>query len=98
MNNTKYEVRYSALFKKKLKRIIKQGKDINKLLLVVEVLANKGNLGFKYKNHRLKDDKYYKNCSECHIEPDWLLVYQYIEDKLILVLVSTGSHSDLFDK
>ena len=44
----------------------------------------------------LKDDKYYKNCGECHIEPDWLLVYQYYEDELILVLVNTGSHSDLF--
>ena len=44
----------------------------------------------------LKDDKYYKNCGECHIEPDWLLVYQYYENELILVLVNTGSHSDLF--
>ncbi len=92
----KYKVFYSKKFKKNLKKMLKQGKNIEKLLDVVDKLALKEELNEKYKNHMLKDDKYYKNCGECHIEPDWLLVYQYYEDELILVLVNTGSHSDLF--
>ena len=93
---TKYIVRYSSTFKKKLKKIIKRGKDINKLIFVIERLANKEELEPKYRNHILRDDNYYKNCGECHIEPDWLLVYQYNDNQLILLLVDTGSHSDLF--
>lgn len=92
----KYIVKYSSVFKKKLKIIIRRGKDINKLMFVVERLANKEKLDLKYRNHILKDDNNYKNCGECHIEPDWLLVYQYNNDQLILLLVDTGSHSDLF--
>ena len=92
----KYKVFYSKKFKKNLKKMLKQGKNIEKLLDVVDKLALKEELNEKYKNHMLKDDKYYKNCGECHIEPDWLLVYQYYEGELILVLVNTSSHSDLF--
>lgn len=44
------------------------------------------------------DDKLYKGCYECHINPDWLLVYRIVQDKLILLLVATGSHSELFGK
>lgn len=54
-------------------------------------------LDLKYKDHLLNDNKYYKNCRECHIEPDWILVYKYNENELILFLVETGSHSDLFN-
>lgn len=89
----KYKVFYSKKFKKNLKKMLKQWKNIEKLLDVVDKLALKEELNEKYKNHMLKDDKYYKNCGECHIEPDWLLVYQYYEGELI---VNTGSHSDLF--
>lgn len=96
MINYKYKVRYSSKFKKSLKRITKQGKDIEKLLDVVDKLAVKEELEEKYKNHNLVNDKYYKNCSECHIEPDWLLIYQYNDNELILLLVDTGSHSKLF--
>jgi len=93
---TKYEVKYSNVFKKSLKKVHKQGKDIDKLMVVVKKLANKEELEEKYKNHHLVNDKYYKNCYECHIEPDWLLIYRYIESELILLLVDTGSHSKLF--
>ena len=95
---TKYEVYYSSPFKKSLKKINKQGKDLDKLFTVIEKLANNEELEAKYKNHKLKDDKYYTNCFECHIEPDWLLVYRYDESKLILVLVNTGSHSEVLNK
>ena len=94
---TKYEVYYSSQFKKSLKRISKQGKDLDKLFTMIERLANKEDLEEKYKNHKLKDDKYYVNCFECHITPDWLLVYRYDENKLILVLVNTGSHSEVLN-
>ena len=84
--------------KKSLKRMIKQGKDTDKLLDVVDKLVNKEVLDAKYRNHNLINDKYFKNCKECHIEPNWLLIYKYVHEKLVLILVSTGSHSDLFQK
>ena len=52
----------------------------------------------KYKNHKLINDKTFKNCCECHIESDWLLVYKIQDNELILLLFATGSHSDLFNK
>lgn len=76
----------------------KQNKDLDELLDVVDKLAQKEELDPKYRNHKLKDDKYYKNCSECHIRPDWLLIYQYNDNELLLLLLNTGSHSDLFNK
>ena len=61
-------------------------------------MSNGETLDVKYKDHPLIDNKYYRDCRECHIEPDWLLVYKYNNDELILYLVGTGSHSDLFSK
>ena len=94
--NAKYKIKYINNFKKNYKKIKKQGKDVKKLKYVINRLANGLELSSKYKNHILTDSKNYKNCGECHIEPDWLLIYKYINDELILVLVSTGSHSELF--
>ena len=93
---TKYEIKYSNIFKKSLKKVVKQGKDIDKLFMIIEKLANKEELEPIYRNHNLINDKYYKNCGECHIESDWLLIYQYGDEELILLLVDTGSHSNLF--
>ena len=98
MTNYKFTVHYSNKFKKSLKKALKQGKSLDKLLDVVDKLANKEELEPRHKNHKLIDDKYYKDCGECHIEPDWLLVYQYSEEKLILLLVNLGSHSEIFNK
>lgn len=95
---TDYEVKYSKSFKKSLKRVIKQGKDIDKLFNVIKRLANNEELEPKYRNHYLLNDKYYTDCMECHLEPDWLLIYQYNDDELILLLMDTGSHSALFKK
>ena len=91
----KYEVVYSLKFKKGLKKALKQGKDIKKLEYIVSKLANKEELEPKYKNHNLINSKLYKDCFECHIEPDWLLIYQYNDNELILLLVNTGSHSNI---
>ena len=98
MMKYKYDVVYSIKFKKSLKKMQKQNKDLDELLDVVDKLAQKEELDPKYRNHKLKDDKYYKNCSECHIRPDWLLIYQYKDNELLLLLMNTGSHSDLFNK
>lgn len=93
-----YKIRYSKEFKKSFKKIIKQGKDINKLFNVIEILARKQKLDIKYKDHQLYNDKRFKDCRDCHIEPDWILIYKYVEDELILLLVNTGSHSDVLNK
>ena len=81
MNNYKYDVQYSNQFKKGLKKSLKQGKDINKLLDIVDKLANMEKLERKFKNHKLVNDKYYIDCFECHIDPDWLLIYKYNENE-----------------
>ena len=96
ITKVKYKIKYTSDFKKNYKKIKKQGKDVEKLKYVIDRLANGLELEEKYKNHILNDSKYYKNCGECHVEPDWLLVYKYMYDELILVLVATGSHSELF--
>ncbi len=92
-----YEVKTTSRFNKNLKRIIKQNKDIEKLIKVVEKLANNQILDSKYINHKLINDKIFKDCNECHIEPDWLLIYKIENNELILLLLATGSHSDLFN-
>ncbi len=94
---SKYNIQETTRFKHDYKKIKKQNKNITKLAEVIFKIANGQTLEEKYKNHKLVDDKSYKNCYECHIEPDWLLVYKIEEDKLILLLSATGSHSDLFN-
>ena len=98
IENTLLEIDTTSKFDKQLKKIQKQGKNIEKLILIVEQLANKKQLDSKYKDHQLIDNSTYKNCRECHIEPDWLLIYKYKDDTLVLVLFATGSHSELFSK
>ena len=78
--------------------MLKQGKDENKFLEVLNNLANGIELDAKYKNHRLLDDKTFLNCYECHITPDWLLVYLLEDDILTLTAVDTGTHADIFSK
>lgn len=96
--NTKYKIDFTKNFKKQLKKIIKQNKDINELLEIITKLANLEQLEPKYKNHKLIDNKTYKDCMECHIKPDWLLIYKYEDNELVLLLFATGSHSELFSK
>ena len=96
--NTKYKIEFTSNFKRQLKKIIKQGKNIQELLEVITKLANLEDLEPKYKNHNLINNKTYTYCNECHIKPDWLLVYKYIDDRLVIVLFATGSHSELFNK
>ncbi len=96
--NTKCKIDYTTNFKRQLKKLLKQGKDVKLLLEVVTKLANLEELDPKYKNHNLINDNTYRDCNECHLKPDWLLVYKYIDDKLVLLLVATGSHSEILNK
>ena len=90
----KYEIKFTGQFKKDLKLAKKQGKNLNKLFDVVERLANGEVLETKYRDHDLSGD--YKGCRECHIDPDWLLIYEIFDDVLVLLLNRVGSHSELF--
>ena len=92
----KYTVDTTSDFKKDYKKNIKQGKKIEKIKTVIDKLACGEKIDSKYKDHKLNNNKKYKDCRELYIEPDWLLVYRIIENELILLLLDTGSHSDLF--
>lgn len=84
----------SNQFKKDLKLAQKRGLKLDKLRTVVNALAARQTLDEKYRDHSLTGN--YRDFRECHIEPDWLLVYRVNEDELELFLFRTGSHSDLF--
>lgn len=87
-------IRYQTAFKKDYKRIKKRGYDTRLLEKVIGILAEGKLLPPEYKDHDLSGD--YKGCRECHISPDWLLVYEVVEEELLLYLTRTGTHSDLF--
>ena len=89
-----YSISYSKRFEKDLKRCKKRGLDIQLIKEAIELLAATGKLPSNYRPHKLVNKK--METWECHIEPDWLLVYQIKSDRLILRLLRTGTHSDLF--
>ena len=88
----KYSIEFTTRFKKDLKLAKKQNKNLDKMFEVIEILANGGKLDAKYRDHDLSGN--FKGTRECHIEPDWLLIYEIKED--ILVLMLSRTHSDLF--
>ncbi len=92
----KYEVKHTAKFQKDLKMAQKRSYDISLLAEIVKKLANGEKLPAKNKDHALTGD--YEGKRECHITPDWLLVYEIYNERLILFLTRTGTHSDLFYK
>ncbi len=83
----------TKLFKKDYIRVAKRGKDINKINHVINLLEHELTLDLRYRDHKLSGR--YFGCRDCHIEPDWLLIYRITSDSLILE--RTGSHSDLFN-
>lgn len=89
-----YEIRTTNQFNKSLKRCKKRGYDLSLLKEVIDILQSTGSLPIKYKPHLLKGN--YQNCLECHIKPDWLLIWQQNDKELILLFLDTGTHSDLF--
>lgn len=90
----KYEIQRTSQFKKDYKLAVKRGCDTNKLQKVVMILASGETLPEEYRDHPLRGN--YSGYRECHIEPDWLLVYKITENVLVLTLYRTGTHSDLF--
>lgn len=87
---------FTGQFKRDYKLAIKRGCDANKLQKVIELLCTEQPLPEKYRDHALVNSREYNDMRECHIEPDWLLVYKVYHDRLILRLIRTGTHSDLF--
>ena len=103
----KYDIQFTNQFKTDLKLLLinsistiklakKQNKNLDKLFEVIDILANGGTLDAKYRDHDLTGN--YKGTRECHIEPDWLLIYEICGDVLVLMLYRLGSHSELFKK
>lgn len=87
-------IKYHTAFKKDYKRIKKRGYDTRLLEKVIDILAEGKPLPSEYQDHSLSGN--YKGCRECHISPDWLLVYEIAENELLLYLTRTGTHSDIF--
>lgn len=85
---------FSNKFKKDYKRMMKRNVNKSDFEFVVNELRNQRTLDAKYCDHGLEGE--YKGFRECHINPDWLLIYRVEDDELILVLSRTGTHSDLF--
>ena len=89
-----YAIRWSSRFKKDYKKMKRQGKDMTKLDAVITSIATRTSLPEFLHDHPLTSN--WADHRECHIEPDWLLVYHIYENVLVLELTRTGSHSDLF--
>lgn len=91
---TKYQVKTTTHFKKDYKLAMRRGRKMNLLKEVITLLAMGETLPETYKDHALTGN--WSEHRECHIQPDWLLIYRIEDDVLVLTLSRTGSHSDLF--
>lgn len=90
------KLEFTGRFKKDYKTMIKRGVNPKKLEELLVLLCNEQTLPDSYRDHNLVNSRNYKDMRECHIESDWLLVYQIVNDTLILKLIKTGIYSDLF--
>ena len=90
----KYEIKRTSQFKKDYKKMVKRGMKMADINKVIEILADGKELPQKNRDHALIGS--YNGFRECHISPDWLLIYLIIDETLVLTLTRTGSHSDLF--
>ncbi len=89
-----YTLKTSRQLEKSLKRCVKRGFPIEKLKEVLQLLVHNGKLPVQYRPHKLHGS--HEGEWECHIQPDWLLIWEQNDSELILLLVDTGTHSDLF--
>lgn len=89
-----YEIEYTNSFKRSFKKCLKRGLDSHVFETALRILVEKGSLPQNYKPHKLSGK--YRGLWECHLQPDWLLIWSQDDDKLILQLIDTGTHSDLF--
>ena len=88
------KIEFTGQFKRDYKQILKRGCKAHLLEQVLTMLVKEQDLPPKYRDHSLSGK--YRGMRECHILPDWLMVYQIIDETLILRLIRTGTHSDLF--
>lgn len=90
------KIERTSQFLKDYKRLKKKHRDMTKLRTVIDLIVegDTETLSRRYKNHHLQGQ--YKSYQECHIEPDWLLIYKIDNKKVTLILTRTGSHDDLF--
>lgn len=91
-----YKLKYTSQFKKDYKLAMRRGLNINLLDEVIKKLAQGETLPEKHKDHALTGN--WVGFRECHIQPNWLLIYHIYKDTLVLTLSRTGTHSDLFNK
>ena len=94
--STKYELRTTGEFRQNLKRCKKRGLPMDELWTVISKLLNGEPLEEQYHAHVLHGDR--RGQWECHIQPDWLLIWEQHDTELVLVMLNTGTHSDLFSK
>ena len=92
---TKYEIKHTTQFKKDYKLAKRRGLNLSLLKDVISKLANGEALDARYRDHALSGN--WSGHRECHIQPDWLLIYRIEDGILVLTLSRTGTHSDLFD-
>ena len=90
----KYQISFGSKFKRDFKTIQKRRYPINQMAAVLEILERDGKLPQKYRPHKLSGN--YVNCWECHIGPDWLLIWECDETQNTIQMIRTGTHSDLF--
>ncbi|MEM7495479.1 MAG: type II toxin-antitoxin system YafQ family toxin [Myxococcota bacterium] len=84
----------TAEFKRSVKRMRRRGKTLDKLEVLLRLLAQGKPLPVRYRDHKLAGN--YADCRECHIEPDWILIYQFDSEGNCVMLIDTGTHADLF--
>ena len=91
-----YKIKFTSEFKKQMKLCQRRGCDMELIRDVISILSTEGKLPSKYLAHQLHGNR--KGQWECHIQPNWLLIWEQHDDELILIMLNTGTHADLFEK
>jgi len=96
LNRSMYTIKFTGEFKRQMKMCERRGYDMQLLREAIRILATEGKLPEKYLPHQLHGDR--RGQWECHIQPNWLFVWQQHNRELVLVMLNTGTHADLFSK
>ncbi len=96
LNRSMYTIKFTGEFKRQMKMCERRGYDMQLLREAIRILATEGKLPEEYLPHQLHGDR--RGQWECHIQPNWLLVWQQHNRELVLVMLNTGTHADLFSK
>ena len=96
MSNSMYTIRFTGEFKRQMKLCERRGYDMELLRTAIRILSTEGELPEMYQPHLLHGNR--EGQWECHIQPNWLLVWEQHDKELVLVMLNTGTHSDLFGK